>query len=179
MLVGVRAEIRTASLPKTTRKRYRLRQRPQFRSLLKSVSGTLLTPCIKRQWNCSLSAYSPPVADGLLIRVETPPARYLECRYLLKSAHRLSLFVIYCLECEGKKGNVPVHAMKPYVGIEVNLYSFVTSAEWSASRPNRFTPGKRTPVSVLWRHTRSVWFEEDKNLLPLPGYELWTVKHVT
>ena len=80
----------------------------------------------------------------------------VECRYMLKRTHRLSLSVIYCLECEGKKGNVPVHAMKPYRGTELNLYSFVTSAEWSASRPNRFTPGKRTPVPVLCRHARPV-----------------------
>jgi hypothetical protein len=41
------------------------------------------------------------------------------------------------------------HAMKTYWGMEVQLHAFLTSAldgsEWSASRPDRFTPRKRVP----------------------------------
>jgi hypothetical protein len=41
------------------------------------------------------------------------------------------------------------HAMKTYWGVEVWLYTFLTSAldggEWSASQPGRFTPNERAP----------------------------------
>jgi hypothetical protein len=39
--------------------------------------------------------------------------------------------------------------MKTYVGVDIYTHVFLTSAlvggEWSASRPNRLTPGERTP----------------------------------
>jgi hypothetical protein len=45
--------------------------------------------------------------------------------------------------------------MNTYGGVEVQLRVFLTSAldggEWSASRPRRFTPGKKAPVSIAWR----------------------------
>jgi hypothetical protein len=44
------------------------------------------------------------------------------------------------------------HTMKAYWEVEVYLHAFVTSAlhggEWSASRPDRFTPMERSPVST-------------------------------
>jgi hypothetical protein len=39
--------------------------------------------------------------------------------------------------------------MKVYEGVDVQIHIFLTSAlaegEWSASRPSRFTPGKKEP----------------------------------
>jgi hypothetical protein len=43
-------------------------------------------------------------------------------------------------------------AMKTYVGVEVQLHSFLTSAldgsEWSASQPGRFPPGKSPTLPI-------------------------------
>jgi hypothetical protein len=45
------------------------------------------------------------------------------------------------------------YAMKAYVGVDVQIHIFLTSAlaggEWSASRPGRFTPGERVP-GIHW-----------------------------
>ena len=47
------------------------------------------------------------------------------------------------------KCKLPMHIMKAYRGVEVQLHLYLTSAvdgtEWSASRPGRFTPGDRVP----------------------------------
>jgi hypothetical protein len=57
--------------------------------------------------------------------------------------------------------------MKAYVGVDVYIYIFLTSAlaggEWSASSPYRFTPGERAhgahwagePVLMTWRSKNS------------------------
>jgi hypothetical protein len=41
--------------------------------------------------------------------------------------------------------------MKAYVGVDVHIHIFLTSAlvggEWSTSRPGRFTPGERAPCT--------------------------------
>ena len=66
--------------------------------------------------------------------------------------------------------------------IEVPL--FLTSAldgdEWSTSRSTCLTPGKGPKYSLNRRlsvpHSRSELFGEDKNLLPLPGFEPRTVQ---
>jgi hypothetical protein len=43
--------------------------------------------------------------------------------------------------------------MKAYVGVDVKIHIFLTSAlvggEWSASRPGRFTPVERAPVPIV------------------------------
>jgi hypothetical protein len=45
------------------------------------------------------------------------------------------------------------YAMKPYGGVDIQIHIFLTSAlvggEWPASRPGRFTPGKRDPGTHL------------------------------
>jgi hypothetical protein len=42
--------------------------------------------------------------------------------------------------------------MKAYGGMDVQIHIFLTSAlaggEWSASRPGRFTPGKKARVQI-------------------------------
>jgi hypothetical protein len=65
--------------------------------------------------------------------------------------------------------------MKAYWGME--LHAFLTSGldggEWSASRPGRFTPGERAPLT----HWMGGWVGprgsgrggEEKNSRPLPG----------
>jgi hypothetical protein len=51
--------------------------------------------------------------------------------------------------------------MKMYVGVEVQLHAFLTSAlyggEWPASCPGHFTPRRKIPVSI----TQEVgWYPE-------------------
>jgi hypothetical protein len=58
-----------------------------------------------------------------------------------------------------------LHDMKAYVGLELQLQSFLNSlfqAEWSASVPGSFTPGER-PRDV---QSRSGTFGEEKNICP-------------
>jgi hypothetical protein len=53
------------------------------------------------------------------------------------------------------------------------LTSVLDGGEWSASRPDRFTPGKRVP-DTHWmggHHGPSRRCGEEKNLLPLPRTE--------
>jgi hypothetical protein len=57
------------------------------------------------------------------------------------------------------------------------LFSALDRGEWTISRPGCFTPRERAPDS----HLKEGWLDptagvdavEKKNLLPLPGIELW------
>jgi len=71
-----------------------------------------------------------------------------------------------------------MHAMRIYVGVEVQLHSFVTwvldKGEWSASRLSCSAPAKRaltTPHAQQagWCQSQSGCCGEQKNLLPWPG----------
>ena len=58
-------------------------------------------------------------------------------------------------------------------GAEVQLHSFLTSAidggQRSATCPGRYTP---EPIEQVTGWAPEVWsFEEEKNLLPMPGFE--------
>ena len=67
-------------------------------------------------------------------------------------------YVVHCYvysqnfhHTKGKRGEAaPLHDMKAYRGVEVQLHSFLTSAldegKWSTSRPGCFTPKERTTV---------------------------------
>jgi hypothetical protein len=72
------------------------------------------------------------------------------------------------------------HAVKTYVGMEVWLHPFLTSAldgdEWSASRPRHFTCGERAPGAYRiggWVGPRASLDAEAKRKksVPLPGIE--------
>ena len=56
--------------------------------------------------------------------------------------------------------NVPVHVVKAYRGVEVQLHVFLTSAPdgdaRSASRPGRLTAWAKTPVSIEEEATEPV-----------------------
>jgi hypothetical protein len=70
--------------------------------------------------------------------------------------------------------------MKACGGVDVHIHVFLTSAlvggEWSASRPGRFTPGKKTPIT----HWTGGWVGpttglddvEKRKFLTVPGLEL-------
>jgi hypothetical protein len=70
--------------------------------------------------------------------------------------------------------------MKAYVGVDVYIHIFLTSAlvgrEWSTSRPGCFTPGERAPGT----HWIGGWVDlraglddlEKRKLFALPGSEL-------
>jgi hypothetical protein len=70
--------------------------------------------------------------------------------------------------------------MKPYVGVDVEIHIFLTSAlfgaEWSTSRSCRFTPGERDPRA----HWIGGWVDpragldnlENRKFLTLQGLEL-------
>jgi hypothetical protein len=67
--------------------------------------------------------------------------------------------------------------MKVYGGVDVYIHIFLTSTlvggEWSASRPDRFTPGER----ACGTHCIGGWVGpradvEKRKLLTLPGLEL-------
>ena len=55
--------------------------------------------------------------------------------------------------------------------------------EWSTSGPGRFTPGKETHYQLNMRlggrQSQCGHSKEEKNLLPLPGFEPRTVYRVT
>jgi hypothetical protein len=55
---------------------------------------------------------------------------------------------------------VPVHAAKAYIGVRYSsTYSFKLAARWrkeSASRPRRFTPGKRAAGRMEWEENKQV-----------------------
>jgi hypothetical protein len=67
--------------------------------------------------------------------------------------------------------------MKAYGGVDVQRHIFLTSAlvggEWSASRPDRFTPGERAPSTHWtggWVGTEPVWTTwRRENSLPYQG----------
>jgi hypothetical protein len=53
--------------------------------------------------------------------------------------------------CKGDGEVVPVHIMKAYGGVEVQvliLNSSLGAGEWSASHPSHFTPGKEPPLPI-------------------------------
>jgi hypothetical protein len=70
--------------------------------------------------------------------------------------------------------------MKAYVGVDVEIHIFLTSAlvggEWSTSRPGRFTPGERAPGTHWiggWVDLRAVLDDlEKRKFLTLSGLEL-------
>jgi hypothetical protein len=70
--------------------------------------------------------------------------------------------------------------MKAYGGEDVYIHIFLTSAlvgdEWSASRPDRFTPGERAPGTQWiggWMGPRADMDDvENRKFLTLPGLEL-------
>jgi hypothetical protein len=71
--------------------------------------------------------------------------------------------------------------MKVYVGVEIEIYISLTSAlaggEWSASRPDWFTPWEKAPVTH-WKvgcvdTTTDLNEVEKRKYLTLPGHELW------
>ena len=93
-------------------------------------------------------------------------------------------------EMEGERGggiNVPDHTMKAYRGSRsmaphsLNLSS--SGGQWSISCWNHFTSRKEPwhPLSKRQggSHSLSGIFAEQKNLLPLPGYEPWIFQPVT
>jgi hypothetical protein len=72
-----------------------------------------------------------------------------------------------------------VHAIKLYGGIQVELHSTseLNGGQWLASRPDRFTPGERTPastiketgwapepVSTLWKREKSLAPTENRTI---------------
>jgi hypothetical protein len=70
--------------------------------------------------------------------------------------------------------------MKTYVGVDGQIHVFLTSvlfgSEWSASRPDRFTPGERAPGTHYiggWVGPRAgLENVEKRKFLILPGLEL-------
>jgi hypothetical protein len=75
--------------------------------------------------------------------------------------------------------------MKTYGGVDVYIHIFLTSAlirgEWSASRPGRLTPGKRTP-STHWiggwvDHRASLDDMKKRKFLTLLGLKLQPLGH--
>jgi hypothetical protein len=70
--------------------------------------------------------------------------------------------------------------MKAYGGVDVQIHIFLISAlirgEWSASRPDRFTPGERAPGTHWiggWVNPRPGLDDvEKRKFLSLPGLEL-------
>jgi hypothetical protein len=69
--------------------------------------------------------------------------------------------------------------MKAYEGVNIYIHVFLTlvqiGGEWSTSRPGRFTPGERAPVTYLigWVGPRSVLKDvEKRTFLTIPGFEL-------
>jgi hypothetical protein len=72
-------------------------------------------------------------------------------------------------------------------GVEIQLRSFLTmtldDGEWLTSRSRRYILRKESRNTLNRRlggtHSRSGRFGEEKNLLPLPGFELRTVQTVT
>jgi hypothetical protein len=70
--------------------------------------------------------------------------------------------------------------MKAYVGVDVQIHSFLTSAlvggEWSTSIPGRFTPRERAPSTHCiggWVDLRASLDDlEKRKFLTLPGLEL-------
>jgi hypothetical protein len=65
--------------------------------------------------------------------------------------------------------------MKAYGGVGVQIHIFLTSAlvggEWSASRPDRFTPGERGWIGG-WVDPRAGLDDVKKKFMTLPGLEL-------
>jgi hypothetical protein len=73
--------------------------------------------------------------------------------------------------------------MKTHGGVDIQIHVFFISAvvgpEWSASRPDRFTPGERGPCT----HSIGGWVGprnglddvEKRKFLTLPGLELRTI----
>jgi hypothetical protein len=70
--------------------------------------------------------------------------------------------------------------MKAYGGVDVYIHIVLTSAlvgaEWSASRPSRFTPGERAPgthcIGCCVDHRAGLDDVEKRKFLTLPGLEL-------
>lgn len=63
--------------------------------------------------------------------------------------------------------------------VEERLYPFITTAlngEWSASRSDHFTPGKKTRYPSNRRLGQGRSSGDEKNFLPLPGFDLATVQ---
>jgi hypothetical protein len=60
--------------------------------------------------------------------------------------------LLFITGCRGKKGNVPMHAIKAYGRVEVQLHSFLTlspdGGELSALSPGCFTAGEKPPVHI-------------------------------
>jgi hypothetical protein len=70
--------------------------------------------------------------------------------------------------------------MKAYVGVDIQIHVFLTSAlvggEWSASHSDRFTPGERAAGTHWiggWVGLRTGLDDvEKRKISPLPGLEL-------
>jgi hypothetical protein len=77
------------------------------------------------------------------------------------------------------KVNVPLTDTKAQMGVEVQLYSFLTSAVegsgWSAPRPGRFTPWK-DPVPTVQEAGPQGRCGRVRKISPQPEFDPWTVQ---
>jgi len=73
------------------------------------------------------------------------------------------------------------YAMKTYMGMEVQLHAFLTSAldgyEWSTSCPSHLTPGERAPGYTLDKRLGGTWRWYCKIVNIFPKFHLCPLLH--